>query len=209
MRYMDLLRELDGLWDEFMSKYRGMIPELKPKSLDELMRKAADDIWFEKAFLDHASIIKSLPEVKNDPFVRELVYRQIEDEKNHFDLIMSRVKAWGINVDMSKPGEDYTLMLERLKGFNSIIEYAAYTNLVGERFALIEEEIMGLAALEYGDLETAKVYLYHILPDEARHYNIGRFIVAKYAKDENDREAALRSFKLGLDDIVHLHWRGC
>jgi hypothetical protein len=111
----------------------------------------------------------------------DLVYRigeQIYDEARHTKVLVDELKKWGADpfVFWDQPIYQWSAAFDYMDKQTHPAEYFVGSNFIGE--GLFLGSIM--APMAKFDPDTFQVYVEHIMPDEPRHINIGKDIVAKY-----------------------------
>lgn len=110
-----------------------------------------------------------------------LVYRvgeQIHDEARHTKVLVDELKKWGADpmVFWDQPIYQWSAAFDYMDKQTHPAEYFVGSNFIGE--GLFLGSIM--APMARYDPNTFQVYVERIMPDEPRHINIGKDIVAKY-----------------------------
>jgi hypothetical protein len=111
----------------------------------------------------------------------DLIYRvgeQIHDEARHTKVLVDELKKWGADpmVFWDQPIHQWSAAFDYMDKQTHPAEYFVGSNFIGE--GLFLGSIM--APMAKFDPETFQVYVEHIMPDEPRHVNIGKDVVAKY-----------------------------
>ena len=111
----------------------------------------------------------------------DFVYRigeQIHDEARHTKVLVDELKKWGADpmVFWDEPIYEWSAAFDYMDKQTHPAEYFVGSNFIGE--GLFLGSIM--APMAKYDPETFQVYVEKIMPDEPRHINIGKDIIAKY-----------------------------
>ena len=111
----------------------------------------------------------------------DFIYRvgeQIFDEAKHTKVLVDQLKEWGADPFpfWKEPIIEWSGSFDFMDRQTHPAEYFVGSNFIGE--GLFLGSIM--APMAKFDPETFQVYVEHIMPDEPRHINIGKDIVAKY-----------------------------
>ncbi|MGV3464149.1 MAG: hypothetical protein ACO1OT_02515 [Heyndrickxia sp.] len=111
----------------------------------------------------------------------DFVYRigqQIFDEAKHTKVLVDQLTQWGADPlpFWEQPIYEWSAAFDYMDKQTHPAEYFVGSNFIGE--GLFLGSIM--APMAKYDPETFQVYVEHIMPDEPRHINIGKDIVAKY-----------------------------
>lgn len=111
----------------------------------------------------------------------DLVYRigeQIFDEAKHTKVLVDQLKLWGAEplVFWEEPIYEWSAAFDYMDKQTHPAEYFVGSNFIGE--GLFLGSIM--APMAKYDPQTFQVYVEKIMPDEPRHINIGKDIIAKY-----------------------------
>ncbi|GAB3840701.1 hypothetical protein [Hymenobacter jeollabukensis] len=111
----------------------------------------------------------------------DFIYRigeQIFDEAKHTKVLVDQLRVWGAEpfVFWEQPIIEWSGAFDYMDRQVHPAEYFVGSNFIGE--GLFLGSIM--APMSKYDPETFQVYVEHIMPDEPRHINIGKDIIAKY-----------------------------
>ena len=108
--------------------------------------------------------------------------RQAGDEAGHFQLVADRLGTFGFDVaSFQPPGANR--LFEYLRGLSTTVERVAAGLFTLESIAYgVNENFMALCD-QRGDAETVRIYREFIQPDEQRHQQLGRQLLAKYATE--------------------------
>jgi uncharacterized ferritin-like protein (DUF455 family) len=116
--------------------------------------------------------------------------RQAGDEAGHFQLVADRLAALGFDVAAFAPPAPNALFvylhaldgtIERIAGGLYALEAVAYA---------VNEGFMAYCA-KRGDDETVRIYREYIQPDERAHHELGKRLLAKYARTPEQQALAL------------------
>ncbi len=127
--------------------------------------------------------------------------RQVGDEAKHYRLIAERLAALGVDVEKLDPREGgYSALYEYLRQLQSTAARVAAGQFTREGIALVRNQCFIDFCESRGDHETARLYREVIQPDEQRHHDLGRELLARYAATDNEqqvsRQAARRTLEL-------------
>jgi uncharacterized ferritin-like protein (DUF455 family) len=127
--------------------------------------------------------------------------RQVGDEAKHYRLIAERLAALGVDVEKLDPREGgYSALYEYLRQLQSTAARVAAGQFTREGIALVRNQCFIDFCESRGDHETAHLYRDVIQPDEQRHHELGRELLARYAANDNEqqvsRQAARRTLEL-------------
>jgi hypothetical protein len=148
--------------------------------------------------------------------VKLALARQTGDEAKH-----DRLKALGVDADRIDPREGgYSPLFEYLHSLQSTAARVAAGQFTREGIALVRNQCFIEFCEAAGDKETAALYKDVIQPDERRHNELGRQLLALYATTENEqqvaRQAAQRTLELAeeIQELARLkagisHAPGC
>jgi hypothetical protein len=108
--------------------------------------------------------------------------RQTGDEAGHFQLVADRIGTLGFDMASFQPPADSPLF-EYLRGLTTTVERIAAGLFTLESIAYgVNQNFMALCD-QRGDAETVRIYREYIQPDELRHQELGRQLLAKYATE--------------------------
>ena len=127
--------------------------------------------------------------------------RQVGDEAKHYRLISERLGSLGVDASRIDPREGgYSPLFEYLKALQSTVARVAAAQFTREAVALVRNQAFIEFCQARGDHETAALYRDLIQPDEQRHHELGRGLLARYCvtADEQSvaRQAAGRTLEL-------------
>jgi hypothetical protein len=127
--------------------------------------------------------------------------RQVGDEAKHYRLISERLVSLGVDASRIDPREGgYSPLFEYLRALQSTTARVAAGQFTREGVALARNQTFIEFCEARGDKETAALYRERIQPDEQRHHEIGRALLARYGVtvDEQSiaRQAAARTLEL-------------
>jgi uncharacterized ferritin-like protein (DUF455 family) len=106
--------------------------------------------------------------------------RQSGDEAAHFELVGDRLMALGFDTEGFRPPAANALF-DYLRGLPTTVERVAAGLFTLESIAYAVNQNFIDFCSQRGDAETVRIYRKYIQPDEQRHYNLGRDLLAKYA----------------------------
>ena len=127
--------------------------------------------------------------------------RQVGDEAKHYRLIAERLAVLGVDVGKLDPRDGgYSALYEYLRQLQSTSARVAAGQFTREGIALVRNQCFIDFCQSRGDHETARLYREVIQPDEERHHELGRELLARYAATDNEqqvsRQAARRTLEL-------------
>ena len=141
-----------------------------------------------------AAWMPSTPEVD----VKIALARQAGDEAGHFQLVADRLVALGFDIAGFRPPGANPLF-DYLRGLSTTVERVAAGLFTLEAIAYaVNENFMAFCDLR-GDAETVRIYRKYIQPNEQRHQQLGRQLLAKYAKEPALQESAKEVVRLVLE----------
>lgn len=115
--------------------------------------------------------------------------RQAGDEAGHFQLVADRLAALGFDVASFRPPGNNPLF-DYLRTLSTTVERIAAGLFTLESIAYgVNENFMAFCD-QRGDAETVRIYREYIQPDEKRHQQLGRRLLAKYATESTIQERA-------------------
>ncbi len=115
--------------------------------------------------------------------------RQAGDEAGHFQLVADRLMGLGFDVAGFRPPASSPLF-DYLRGLSTTVERVAAGLFTLEAIAYgVNENFMAFCS-QRGDAETVRIYREYIQPDEQRHQQLGRQLLAKYATESALQERA-------------------
>jgi uncharacterized ferritin-like protein (DUF455 family) len=114
--------------------------------------------------------------------VKIALARQAGDEAGHFQLVADRLAALGFDVASFQPPGANPLF-DYLRGLSTTVERIAAGLFTLESIAYgVNENFMAFCH-QRGDAETVRIYREYIQPDEQRHQQLGRQLLAKYGTE--------------------------
>lgn len=125
-----------------------------------------------------AAWMPSTPEVD----VKIALARQAGDEAGHFQLVADRLVALGFDVASFQPPGANPLF-DYLRGLSTTVERVAAGLFTLESITYAVNENFMAFCDQRGDAETVRIYREYIQPDEQRHQQLGRQLLAKYATE--------------------------
>jgi hypothetical protein len=132
-----------------------------------------------------ATWMPSTPEVD----VKIALARQAGDEAGHFQLVADRLIALGFELAGFRPPGANPLF-DYLRGLSTTVErVAAGLFTLGSVAYAVNENFMAFCD-QRGDAETTRIYREYIQPDELRHHELGRQLLAKYATGPESQQRA-------------------
>lgn len=127
----------------------------------------------------------STPEVD----VKIAFARQAGDEAGHFQLVAERLAALGFDLEGFRPPGANPLF-DYLRGLSTTVERLAGGLFTLESIAYAVNENFMAFCSQRGDAETVRIYREYIQPDEQRHHQLGRQLLAKYATEAGSQARA-------------------
>jgi uncharacterized ferritin-like protein (DUF455 family) len=115
--------------------------------------------------------------------------RQAGDEAGHFQLVAERLTALGFDVAAFAPPAENALFAY-LRGLDSTIERIAAGLYALEAVAYAVNESFMAYCAKRGDVETVRIYREYIQPDERAHHELGKRLLAKYARTADEQALA-------------------
>jgi uncharacterized ferritin-like protein (DUF455 family) len=115
--------------------------------------------------------------------------RQAGDEAGHFQLVAERLAALGFDVEGFVPPAQNALFAY-LGALESTIERIAAGLYALEAVAYAVNESFMAYCAKRGDAETVRIYREYIQPDERAHHELGKQLLAKYARTADEQALA-------------------
>jgi 1,2-phenylacetyl-CoA epoxidase catalytic subunit len=136
-----------------------------------------------------------------DVDVKLALARQCGDEARHYRLIQDRLGELGVDARAFNPLADgYSPMFAHLKALASTVERVAAGQFTREALAQVRNEVFIDFCERRGDAATARLYREIVQPDERHHHQLGRTLLERLARTDDDRrrarEAALRTLAI-------------
>ena len=148
---------------------------------------------------------------ETDVDVKLALARQCGDEAKHYRLIEDRLAALGVSLAGWSPLQDgYSPMFQYLKGLEGTVARVAAGQFAREALAGARNEVFAGFCERSGDAGTARLYREIIQPDEGHHHRLGRSLLERLVRTDQDREtaraAATRTLALAeeLQEIARL-----
>jgi hypothetical protein len=115
--------------------------------------------------------------------------RQAGDEAGHFQLVADRLAGLGFDLAGFRPPGQSPLF-DYMRGLSTTVERIAAGLFTLESIAYgVNENFMAFCERR-GDHETVRIYREYIQPDERRHQELGRQLLARYANESASQENA-------------------
>lgn len=128
---------------------------------------------------------------ENDLDVKLALMRQCGDEAKHYRLILDRLVALGVDASRIDPLADgYGPMFRHLVGLETTVERLAAGPFTREALAQAKNEVFIAWCEAKGDAETARLYRDVVQPDERWHHELGRRLLPRFAKTDEEQELA-------------------
>lgn len=115
--------------------------------------------------------------------------RQAGDEAGHFQLVADRLGGLGFDIAGFRPPGANPLF-DYLRSLSTTVERIAAGLFTLESIAYAVNENFMAFCDRRGDSETVRIYREYIQPDEQRHQQLGRQLLAKYASESASQERA-------------------
>ncbi|MFP5263518.1 MAG: ferritin-like domain-containing protein [Blastocatellia bacterium] len=126
--------------------------------------------------------------------------RQVGDEAKHYRLISERLAQIGVDSDKIDPREGgYSALFEYLRALQSTAARVAAGQFTREAIALVRNQCFIEFCRSRGDHETAALYSDRIQPDEQRHHELGRLLLARYAVTADEQNVAQQAARRTLE----------
>jgi uncharacterized ferritin-like protein (DUF455 family) len=119
--------------------------------------------------------------------VKIALARQAGDEAGHFQLVADRLVALGFELAGFRPPGAHPLF-DYLRGLSTTVERVAAGLFTLESIAYAVNENFMVFCQQRGDAETVRIYREYIQPDELRHHQLGRQLLAKYATEPHSQQ---------------------
>jgi bacterioferritin (cytochrome b1) len=137
---------------------------------------------------------------ERDVQVKLALARQCGDEAKHYRLIEDRLRALGRDPAALDPlAAGYSPMYAYLRDLKTTVERLAAGQFAREAIAKVRNEVFADFCQQSGDAETAKLYRDIILPDEGHHHELGRRLLPRFVKTEDDARLARAAAQRTLD----------
>lgn len=121
--------------------------------------------------------------------VKIALARQAGDEAGHFQLVADRLAALGFELaGFRLPGANP--LFDYLRGLSTTVERVAAGFFTLESIAYSVNENFMAFCRQRGDAETVRIYREYIQPDELRHHELGRQLLAKHATEPESQQRA-------------------
>jgi hypothetical protein len=136
--------------------------------------------------------------------------RQAGDEARHYMLVAGRLAELGAALGGSSPtGPGPSKLVRYLEGLDSTVERVAAGLFAREAVGNKSNELFIEFCEGSGDHATAELFRVHIQPDEKRHHEWGRELLAGLALDEQRQGAARKAVLTTLElaeELRSLAW---
>jgi uncharacterized ferritin-like protein (DUF455 family) len=143
--------------------------------------------------------------------VKLALARQCGDEARHYRLIQDRLAALGTSLEGWSPLHDgYSPMFRFLESLEGTVPRVAAGQFAREALASARNGVFIGFCEARGDMETARLYRDTIQPDEGHHHRMGRSLLERLCRTDQDRAqaraAAARTLSLAeeLQEIARL-----
>ena len=115
--------------------------------------------------------------------------KQAGDEAGHFQLVADRLGRLGFDIgDFRPPGANP--LFDYLRGLSTTVERITAGLFTLESIAYAVNENFMEFCDRQGDGETVRIYREYIQPDERRHQQLGRQLLARFANDSASQTKA-------------------
>jgi len=126
--------------------------------------------------------------------------QQSGDEAKHYGLIQRRLVELGANLEGFSPYADgHTKLFRYLEGLTTTVERVAAAQFTREAIGYKYNQLFIAFCEAAGDRKTAEMYRLLIQPDEMRHHEWGKRLLAELARAPEEREAANQAMLTVLD----------
>jgi uncharacterized ferritin-like protein (DUF455 family) len=115
--------------------------------------------------------------------------RQAGDEAGHFQLVADRLAALGFDALAFTPPAENALFAY-MRGLTSTVERIAAGLYALEAVAYAVNEGFMAYCAKRGDEPTVRIYREYIQPDERAHHELGKRLLAKYARTPEQQALA-------------------
>ena len=139
--------------------------------------------------------VPSTPELE----VKLAFAQQAGDEARHFQLISDRLKELGDDPGESARTCEYGPLFQYLETLTTTVERIAAAQFTREAIGYKANQLFIAFCEHIGDKETAELYRKRIQPDEKRHHEWGKTLLACYATEESDQAAARKAILRTLE----------
>lgn len=128
---------------------------------------------------------------ERDVEVKLALARQCGDEAKHYRLIEARLRELGAGDQRADPlAGGYSPMFRYLKELGTTVERVAAGQFTREALAQIHNQVFIDYCEARGDEVTARLYRDVIQPDERHHHQMGRRLLLRLAKSDEDQARA-------------------
>jgi uncharacterized ferritin-like protein (DUF455 family) len=126
--------------------------------------------------------------------------RQAGDEAKHYLLIEARLRELGFDARAVAPlAGGHSKLFHYLESLRTTVERVAAASFTREAIGHKSNELFIALCEALGDGVTAEMYRTSIQPDELRHHQWGRDLLARLAATEAEQEAARRAILTTLE----------
>jgi uncharacterized ferritin-like protein (DUF455 family) len=126
--------------------------------------------------------------------------QQSGDEAKHYGLIHRRLQDLGADLTGFSPYRDgHTKLFHYLEGLETTVERVAAAQFTREAIGYKYNQLFIAFCEAAGDSATAEMYRFGIQPDEMRHHEWGKRLLAALATEKSQREAANQAMLTVLD----------
>jgi len=120
--------------------------------------------------------------------------RQVGDEAKHYRAICDRLTELGTDADKIDPRQSgYSPLFLYLRELKGTIPRVAAGQFAREGIALVRNQCFIDYCESLGDTRTAALYRDVIQPDERHHHELGRKLLVRYVRSQQEQSEARRS----------------
>ncbi len=139
--------------------------------------------------------VRTTPELE----VKIAFAQQAGDEAKHFQLISNRLKELGDDPNEHAPTGALGPLSQYLDTLTTTVERIAAAQFTREAIGYKSNQLFIAFCEHVGDNETAEMYRDRIQPDEKRHHEWGKTLLARYATEESEQELARKAILRTLE----------
>jgi 1,2-phenylacetyl-CoA epoxidase catalytic subunit len=130
--------------------------------------------------------------------------QQSGDEARHYQMIARRLEQLGDGLEDFDPiSSGYGKLFDYMDGLTTTVERIAAAQFTREAIGYKSNELFMELCETTGDVQTAELYRNFIQPDEMRHHEWGKELLARLAESEPEQElakqAVLKTLELAED----------
>ena len=139
--------------------------------------------------------VRTTPELE----VKIAFAQQAGDEAKHFQLISNRLKELSDDPNEHAPTGALGPLSQYLDTLTTTVERIAAAQFTREAIGYKSNQLFIAFCEHVGDNETAEMYRDRIQPDEKRHHEWGKTLLARYATEESEQELARKAILRTLE----------